>query len=262
MDNDVLTRLEKQMEGNGLALAAVAEVLQKMDARLTKAEDDEKEDDDKKVEEAMLEAAEMEKSMLVKAIAQEVRTELLKESAGQSDNGMDVDGENVRTATKAGSSTDADDSEETVDIKTETDKVQGIIQAMQKQLGELSKDYMDEEENDGEPAVNTDDDDDDDKKDDDTEGLWNMKKAMESMVKAETEKRLQKMGFKEETSLQKPVIKNYDTMGIDGTQPIRKSEQSAGDPVDQLADLSYKQLREMQFSIEAGQTDGVPQELL
>ena len=79
MDNDVLTRLEKQMEGNGLALAAVAEVLQKMDARLTKAEEEEKEDDDKKVEEAMLEAAEMEKSMLVKAIAQEVRTEMLKE---------------------------------------------------------------------------------------------------------------------------------------------------------------------------------------
>ena len=46
MDNDVLTRLEKQMEGNGLAQAADAEVSQKMDARLTKAEDDEKGDDD------------------------------------------------------------------------------------------------------------------------------------------------------------------------------------------------------------------------
>ena len=257
MDNDVLTRLEKQMEGNGLALAAVAEVLQKMDARLTKAEEEEKEDDDKKVEEAMLEAAEMEKSMLVKAIAQEVRTELLKESAGQSDNGMDVDGENTRTATKAGNSTDADDSEEAVTIDTKTENVQGIIQAMQKQLGELTKEYgMDEEETEEEPAVASDDDD-----EDDTEGIFNMKKAMEDMVKAETEKRLQKMGFKEETSLQKPVIKNYDTMGIDGTQPIRKSE-PAGDPVEQLADLSYKQLREMQFSIEAGQTDGVPQELL
>lgn len=256
MDNDILNRLEKQMEGNGLALAAVAEVLQKMDSRLSKAEDDEKEDDDKKVEEAMLEAAEMEKSMLVKAIAQEVRTELLKESAGQSDNGMDVDGENTRTATKAGNSTDADDSEEAVTIDTKTENVQGIIQAMQKQLGELTKEYgMDEEENDDEPVVATDDDDDED------EGIFNMKKTMETMVKAETEKRLQKMGFKEETSLQKPVIKNYDTIGTDGTQPIKKSE-PAGDTVEQLTDLSYKQLREMQFAIEAGQTDGVPQELL
>ena len=256
MDNYVLTRLEKQMEGNGLALAAVAEVLQKMDARLSKAEDEEKEDDDKKVEEAMLEAAEMEKSMLVKAIAQEVRTELLKESAGQSDNGMDVDGENTRTATKAGSSTDADDSEEAVTIDTKTENVQGIIQAMQKQLGEPTKEYgMDEEEDEDEPVVATDDDDDED------EGIFNMKKTMESMVKAETEKRLQKMGFKEETSLQKPVMKHYDTIGTDGTQPIKKSE-PVGDPVEQLADLSYKQLREMQFAIEAGNTDGVPQELL
>ena len=163
MDNDVLTRLEKQMEGNGLALAAVAEVLQKMDARLTKAEEEEKEDDDKKVEEAMLEAAEMEKSMLVKAIAQEVRTELLKESAGQSDNGMDVDGENTRTATKAGNSTDADDSEEAVTIDTKTENVQGIIQAMQKQLGQLTKEYgMDETEDEDEPVVTDDEDDEDD----------------------------------------------------------------------------------------------------
>ena len=257
MDNDILTRLEKQMEGNGLALAAVAEVLQKMDARLTKAEDEEEEDEKDMEEKAMLEAAEMEKSMLVKAIAEEVRTELLKESAGQSDNGMDVDGENTRTATKAGNSTDADDSEEAVTIDTKTENVQGIIQAMQKQLGQLTKEYgMDETEDEDEPVVTDDEDD-----EDDVEGIFNMKKAMETMVKAETEKRLEKMGFKEETSLQKPVIKNYDQIGIDGTTPIKKSE-PAGDPVDQLADLSYKQLREMQFAIEGGQTDGVPQELL
>ena len=38
---DMVDRLEKQIEGSNLALAAVAEVLQKMDSRLTKAEDDE-----------------------------------------------------------------------------------------------------------------------------------------------------------------------------------------------------------------------------
>ena len=148
------------MEGNGLALAAVAEVLQKMDARLTKAEDEEEEDEKDMEEKAMLEAAEMEKSMLVKAIAEEVRTELLKESAGQSDNGMDVDGENTRTATKAGNSTDADDSEEAVTIDTKTENVQGIIQAMQKQLGQLTKEYgMDETEDEDEPVVTDDEDD-------------------------------------------------------------------------------------------------------
>ena len=128
---------------------------------------------------------------------------------------------------------------------------------MQKQLGQLTKEYgMDETEDEDEPVVTDDEDD-----EDDVEGIFNMKKAMETMVKAETEKRLQKMGFKEETSLQKPVMKHYDTIGTDGTQPIKKSE-PVGDPVEQLADLSYKQLREMQFAIEAGNTDGVPQELL
>ena len=43
MDSEILERIEKQMEGNGLALAAVAEVLQKMDARLHKAEEEEEE---------------------------------------------------------------------------------------------------------------------------------------------------------------------------------------------------------------------------
>ena len=39
MDDAILDRIEKQMEGNGLAMAAVAEVLQKMDSRLKKAEE-------------------------------------------------------------------------------------------------------------------------------------------------------------------------------------------------------------------------------
>ena len=39
MAEDVLTKVEKQMEGTNLALAAVAEVLQKMDARLSTDEE-------------------------------------------------------------------------------------------------------------------------------------------------------------------------------------------------------------------------------
>ena len=38
---DEMERIEKALEGNGLALSAVAEVLHKMDARLAKAEEDE-----------------------------------------------------------------------------------------------------------------------------------------------------------------------------------------------------------------------------
>ena len=40
---DEMERIEKALEGNGLALSAVAEVLQKMDARLAKADEEEEE---------------------------------------------------------------------------------------------------------------------------------------------------------------------------------------------------------------------------
>ena len=38
-DNDIVERLEKQIEGSNLALAAVAEVLHKMDSRISKQEE-------------------------------------------------------------------------------------------------------------------------------------------------------------------------------------------------------------------------------
>ena len=40
-DSDMVSRLEKQIEGSNLALAAVSEVLHKMDSRLSKAEEEE-----------------------------------------------------------------------------------------------------------------------------------------------------------------------------------------------------------------------------
>ena len=44
-NGDVLEQIQKQLEGNTLGLSAVAEVLQKMDTRLAKAEEVEYEED-------------------------------------------------------------------------------------------------------------------------------------------------------------------------------------------------------------------------
>ena len=82
-----------------------------------------------------------------------------------------------------------------------------------------------------------------------------MKKAIES----ESENRLRKMGFREENGLQAP--KRFDPLGVDGTTRIQKAQKSA-EISDQLADLSYKELRDLQVNIEQGKTDGVPRELL
>ena len=89
---------------------------------------------------------------------------------------------------------------------------------------------------------------------------------LEKMVEIETEKRLRKMGFKEETSLMRPTIIDHNNMGTDGGTPISKGGQltsgSGDEVVDQLTNLSYKQLRDLQMQVEEGQTEGIPQELL
>ncbi len=82
---------------------------------------------------------------------------------------------------------------------------------------------------------------------------------IEKAVQEESENRLRKMGFREETSLQAPKITH--PLGTDGTTPIVKGDNPA-DTVDQLASLSYKELRDLQSKIEMGDTDGVPRELI
>ena len=52
-----------------------------------------------------------------------------------------------------------------------------------------------------------------------------------------------------------------DPLGVDGTEVLQKGADDA-DTVDQLTNLSYKELRDLQTNIEQGNTDGVPRELL
>ena len=88
---DITDRIEKQMEGTGLALAAVAEVLQKMDYRLNKAEEDSMAEIENAQYVEELEQAEFEKSDLIKAIAGEV-VGMLKAGQYDGDRGVPVDG--------------------------------------------------------------------------------------------------------------------------------------------------------------------------
>jgi len=288
MDTDILNRLEKQMEGNGLALAAVAEVLQKMDYRLMKAESDEEEEDKDKKDVEEMQYAQMEKAELIKSIAFEVE-DLMKAGQYSGDRGMPVDGEHVRTATKAGTAKNADDSESAVTTDTKTENVQGIIQAMQKELDLLKEGRWDMESQVDPVGLDEEENGDDEDEDEKRrrreypveEALQNMHKQivslkkgmatssggmsdLQAIVKRESEDRLRKMGFREETSLQGPRLIKYDDpsmLGIDGTSPIKKSS-SPENTVDELSKLSYKQLRDMQTQIEVGDTEGLPHELV
>ena len=282
MSNEI-EDIKKQLEGNTLAMGAVAEVLQKMDERLSKAEEEEEE----KKELAMEKEAHEE---LVKSISAAVISNLKKEDP---DNklGLDTDGSKGRPA-KA-TAPGPQDTDKPVSPTTDIEEQQNYIQASEDSLKKEAEGDDDEEKKAMKAAHGADEtdkmkmesDDDDMKKEEDgdeetdkmahkgehSDEMENMKKEIESLkkqlegaVQTETEARLRKMGFREENGLQRPQVFTPDTpsaLGTDGSTPIVKS-QNQGDTVDQLSGLSYKQLRDIQHKIESGDTDGVPRELL
>ena len=313
MADEMYNRIEKQLEGNSLALSAVAEVLQKMDARMSDQEDF-------AIAKQEEEEASADRQALIKEIASEVATII------KSDAGMDVSGDPRPAKSTGKTAANADDSETTVTPTDNIEDQQATLQAMQKgehEEDEVEKDEMEEgmekymyskadimgkiqaaleglkKDENGETgeiekigplaaglggallgSKFLDDDVEDDtgaeeKKDEDME--VEEEKSMQKQIRAlqkqvseyelnmkksiqiESEDRLRKMGFKEENGLQAP--QRIDSLGVDGTDVIQKGNVDV-DTVDQLAGLSYKELRDMQTNIEAGKTDGIPRELL
>ena len=274
---DISERIEKQMEGTNLALAAVAEVLQKMDGRLAK---EEQEEEDAKREDEMQKA----QSELVKSVAAEV-VSMLKASEGDSYAGADVSGDERKASPTGGTPQSADDSESDAGISSKIEDQQNTIQAAD--MGDDDDDmekghYGDKEGDKEEKGMYKEDDEAADepteekkgmyKEDDDDDDMEKMQKQIESLkkqladseanmqkaVQNESEARLRKMGFREETGLQAP--KTVNSLGVDDSTPIQKS--AVADTPAQLAELSYSELRRMQHQIETGNTDGVPRELL
>ncbi len=276
---DISEKIEKQMEGTNLALAAVAEVLQKMDGRLAKEEQD-------LVAANEADAQAAARADLVKSIANEVIANIKKEG---SEAGLDVDGKERKAKASGGTPQNADDSESGVTPTTKIEDQQNTIQAMRKQdedeeEEEIDKDGdEDEEEEKGGMAYKQDDAEDEaadepieekgmDDEDDESDEMKSMKKQvaalekalaatktdMQKAVTAESEARLRKMGFREETGLQAPKLTKG--LGVDDTPVLQKS--AGADTAEQLAGLSYSELRRMQTQIEAGNTDGIPRELL
>ena len=278
-------RLEKQMEGTNLALAAVAEVLQKMDGRLAK----EAEEEEEEMEKAAIEKAQ---SDLVKSVASEV-VSMLKASEGDSYAGADVSGDDRKASPTGSTPQDADDSESDAGISSKIEDQQNTIQAahMGDDEDEVAKAYekgyaaamkkeKDEDEDGMEKAAHGDDADDEAKDepntekgmDEDDDDMEKMQKQIEALkkqlaetetsmqkaVQTESEARLRKMGFREENGLQAP--QKINGLGVDGSAPLQKS--AVTDTPEQLAELSYSELRRMQHQIETGNTDGVPRELL
>ena len=285
MADEILNRIEKHMEGTSLGLAALAEVLQKMDGRMEA-------DDAYAIEKAEQEQAAIEHANLVKNIAKSVLIEL-------SDQGMDVDGTAIETVgkpdpTKSATATpnyvgDSDDSSETIEPRSsiedqqasimaedngeEDDKKEDVDKAMRNKMENAmhpkveNAEHDEKEEEDGEMKKAEHDEKEEEDKIEEAMGLKkhlaNLQKQIEALdiskaVKAESENRLRKMGFKEENGLQRPQLSN-NVFGADET-PIKKA-QTVNDVVDQLTNLSYKELRKMQEFKRQGIVEGLPDEI-
>ena len=283
MADEILDRIEKHMEGTSLGLAALAEVLQKMDGRMEA-------DDAYAIEKAEQEEAALEHAALVKDIAHSVLIEL-------SDQGMDVDGTDIENVgkpdpTKGATATpnyigDADDSSETVTPRQSIEEQQASIMAEDDEdedeekamhAGKMKAMHAgkmkaeDDDEDDEEKAIENaykkvemadDDEDEDEEKAMLKKSIRQLQKQIEALdiskaVKEESENRLRKMGFKEENGLQRPQL-STNVFGADET-PIKKA-QTVNDVVDQLTNLSYKELRKMQEFKRQGIVEGLPDEI-
>ena len=254
MADDVMEQIQKQLEGNTLGLSAVADVLQKMEARLEKAEEFEYEEDLQLAEEEQYDA-------LIKGVAQEVIAMI------KSDNEVGVDPTEKKVGGTKLSDGDADDSSETVDDATGTptkDAQDTIVGGKEVNVAKMSKKVMKTDDKEEEEE-------DDERSQDE---IYEMKKQLETLQKqivgyqeaikksndAEVVERLERMGFREETGLAAPKIIPDETLGTEGQSFISKAEQQE-DVVDQLSKLSFKELRTLQERVESGQTEGLPTEL-
>ena len=259
MSDELYGRLEKYMEGTSLGLAALSEVLTKMDARLTKAEVEQNAVD-------LAKAEEEERTSLIKDVASAV-AELLKATD-------DLDGDKTRTAKKSGAlNADGDDSSTAVTPPSAAPDQQATIQAEDDKdkdediedaeypMKEGAPEDEDVKPKDVEEAAS-----DEEPEDEDIEDavVQSMKKQIDALQKQisdyegslskavsdETDTRLRKMGFKEERRLVAPT--QSTSFGEDEVK-IVKASPTGDDITEQLADLSYSELRKLQHQVEQGE---------
>ena len=227
--------VQSSNEGVTLALQAVAEVLSKMDERLAK-------------EEEAVEIAKAEKEAEVQ------RTEI-----------QEMISKAVSDALAGFNLAKQETSEEEVELEKEEDHVKVTLEKDHVD-GHDSKEDKDEEDEEEEEAE---------------KGGMGYKKSQEDeiaflknqineiqngideKIEKEATTRLRQLGFREENGLQAPELIKYDsTMGVDEETPIKKSEDNNDGVIDQLSKLSYRELRNLQYKIQVGDTDGVPNELM
>lgn len=300
MTMEVDNEIAKQLEGNTLAMGAMAEILQKMDARFEKQEADESALETARRQQEEDEKDEEDYEKMIKHISDRVTKNVIKSvqvAKQETDNPMadlhgggskSVGGEDQWPMSGRTRVEDREENNSALDDQ-DTESVQtplsaGPIEAMEKrkqvEKRRYSKMEKKEEWDDGDEVADVVGDegaeeypmDEEPGEDVDVNAMYKAMKAMqkelaenkanmEKTIQKETEKRLQKMGFREETGLVGPRAITKSTLGNDPDKKIVKAATSRDEVVDQLKDMSWGALLEMREKHSEGETNGLPDEL-
>ena len=252
MDNDIAQSIEKHMEGTNLGLAALAEVLAKMDARLS-------EDEEADYEEQLQLEEESARTELVKEIAGEVFEVLKAEGAGIGNADSKTTNKAEQGNLKGGA--DSDDSSKTISPDTST--------ATAGRPTESPTGSSLDHDSPGGSQLNTTsqkeeeewtEDDDDEKKQ-----LRSLKKELDDLKASINDQvtdgvaaRLNKSGFKEANTLKAPALIDLGA----GEAPLSKDVSTEEDLLDILVKMDDKEVRRLEGKVMAGDYDGVPVEIL
>jgi len=263
-NSDVLVQIQQQLEGNTLGLSAVADVLQKMESRLEKAEEYEYEED-------LMLAEDEQYGALIQGVAQEVIAMI------KADNEVGIDPTEKKVGGTQLSDGSADDGSETVNPGSKgtptADAQDTIVGGKEVNVAKMSKKLLkeDEEEETEEERRRREEE----EKEPNQNEIVQMKKQLEDLQKqvagyqeaikksddGEVVQRLERMGFREEKGLAAPKLIPDSTLGVESETFISKAQEQE-DIVDQLSKLSFRDLRTLQERVQRGDTEGIPAELL
>ena len=255
MENDIAQSIEKHMEGTNLGLAALAEVLAKMDARLS-------EDEEAEYEEQLQLEEDTARTELVKEIAGEVFEVLKAEGAGIGTGDSKTTNKAEKGNLKGGA--DSDDGSKTISPDTST--------ATAGRPTESPTGSSLDHDSPGGSQLNTTSQKEDDEDDDLTEEekqrlalqrmskeLDDLKSSINDQVSDGVTARLNKSGFKEANTLKAPALIDLGA----GEQPLQKgSIRTQEDLLDVLVKMDDKEVRRLEGKVMAGDYDGVPTEIL
>jgi len=255
MDNDIAQSIEKHMEGTNLGLAALAEVLAKMDARLS-------EDEEADYEEQLQLEEYSARTELVKEIAGEVFEVLKAEGAGIGVGDSKSTNKAEKGNLKGGA--DSDDGSKTISPDTSTatagrptesptgssldhDSPGGSQLNTTSQKAQEEEDELTEEERQRLALQRM------------SKELDDLKSSINDQVTDGVAARLNKSGFKEANTLKAPALIDLGA----GEQPLQKgSITTQEDLLDVLVKMDDKEVRRLEGKVMAGDYDGVPTEIL